>query len=110
MRSLLELAEPPSAVFVASDAVALGALRAARSAGVHVPGDLALGGFDDLQLAEYIVPPLTTVRVPWREIGATMARMLLGIVRTGQYPAPVLLETELIVRESCGAHGKGGPA
>ena len=103
MRSLLELPERPSAVFVASDMVALGAVRAAISAGLRVPNDLALVGFDDVQLAEYVVPSLTTIRVPAREIGAASARMLLEIIQTGQRPPSALLETELVIRESCGA-------
>jgi LacI family transcriptional regulator len=103
MRSLLSLPERPTAVFVASDEVAWGALRAARWAGVRVPQDLAVVGFDDIHLSEYMVPALTTVRVPAREIGVTLARMVLAMVQTGQRPPSVLLETELVVRESCGA-------
>lgn len=103
MQSLLEQYERPTAVFVASDVVALGALSAARNAGLRVPEDLAVVGFDDIQLAQYIVPPLTTVRVPAHEIGATSAQMLLNVIQNGHRPASVFLETELIVRESCGA-------
>jgi len=108
MRSLLEQPERPTAVFVASDVVALGALSAARTAGLQVPDDLAVVGFDDIQLSQYVVPPLTTVRVPAHEIGATSAQMLLNIIQNGHRPASVFLETELIVRESCGAHLKNG--
>ena len=104
---LLTLPLPPTAAFVASDVVALGALRAAASAGLRVPQDLALVGFDDIQFSQYLLPPLTTVRVPAREIGATAARMLLQLVQNGLGvllpPASVLLETELVIRESCGA-------
>ncbi len=103
MQTLLALEDRPTAVFVASDVVALGALSAARSAGLRVPDDLAVVGFDDIQLAQYLVPSLTTVRVPAREIGATCAQMLLNIIQTGYRPASVFLETELIVRESSGA-------
>ncbi len=101
MTSLLP--ERPTAVFVASDVVALGALRAVRAAGLRVPRDLAMIGFDDIQFAQYLQPPLTTVRVPAHEIGATAARMLLDIIQTGGHPTSVLLDTELIIRESCGA-------
>lgn len=103
MCSLLALPKPPSAVFVASDIVALGALRAVKSAGLQVPQDIAIVGFDDIPLAEHISPPLTTVRVPAQELGSAAARMLLDIIETGQRPASMLLKTELIVRESCGA-------
>ena len=108
MRSLLELSERPTAVFVASDVVALGALSAARTAGLNVPNDLAVVGFDDIQLSQYVVPPLTTVRVPAHEIGATSAQMLLNLIQNGHRPASVFLETELVVRESCGARLKNG--
>lgn len=106
MRSLLELPHRPSAVFVASDEVAMGALRAARSAGVRIPHDLALMGFDDILVSAYMTPSITTVRVPAYELGAAAARMLIEIIQTGQRPAPVLLETQLIVRESCGAQSQ----
>lgn len=106
MRSLLEQKERPTAVFIASDVVALGALSAARAAGLQVPDDLAVVGFDDIQLSQYVVPPLTTVRVPAHEIGATSAQMLLNIIQNGHRPSSVFLATELIVRESCGARLK----
>ncbi len=98
------LPERPTAVFVASDVVALGALRAIRTAGLRVPHDVAVVGFDDIQFAQYLLPPLTTVRVPAHQIGAEAARILLDILQTGSRPASVLLDTELIIRESCGAH------
>lgn len=108
MRSLLDQIERPTAVFVASDVVALGALSAARAAGLNVPHDLALVGFDDIQLSQYVEPPLTTVRVPAHQIGATSAQMLLNIIQSGHRPASVFLETELVIRESCGARLKNG--
>ena len=103
MLSLLALPQRPSAVFVASDVVALGVLRAARTTGIQIPHDLALVSFDDIPCAEFTVPTLTTVHVPAHNLGATAARMLLDIIRTGEGSEPVLLETSLIVRESCGA-------
>ena len=106
MHSLLELSYPPSAVFVASDVVALGALRAVNTAGLSVPQDLAIVGFDDIPVAEHISPPLTTVHVPAQELGRTAAQMLLEIIQTGKSVPPIILETELIVRESCGAYLK----
>lgn len=102
MMSLLDLTERPTAAFVASDVVALGALRAVSAAGLNVPNDVAVVGFDDLPIAEYGVPPLTTVHVPAQDIGATAARMALDIIQTGARPPSVLLETKLIIRESCG--------
>lgn len=108
MRSLLAEAEPPSAVFVASDEVAFGALGTARSLGIRIPHDLALVGFDDLPTAAYVQPPLTTIHVSAREIGATAARMFVEILETGRRPDSVILPTELVVRESCGARLRQG--
>jgi LacI family transcriptional regulator len=107
MTALLEAAPDLTAVFVASDTVALGALHALRRAGRMVPGDVALVGFDDVPMAEYLDPPLTTVRLPAYGLGwgagELLTRRLAGEeIRTPQ----LLLETELIVRESSGAEGR----
>jgi LacI family transcriptional regulator len=98
------LDEKPSAVFVASDTVAMGALRALRSRGVRVPDDLALMGFDDIPLSEFIDPPLSTVRLPAFELGWNAAEKLIGLI-DGDASARenTLLDTELVIRESCGA-------
>ena len=93
MQSLLRQDVTPSAVFVASDEVALGALRAAREAGLRIPGDLAFVGFDDIPIARFVVPALTTVRVPAREIGAGAATILASILGTGRPQDSVLLPT-----------------
>lgn len=106
MQSLLAVSGRPTAVFIASDEVALGALQATRSAGVSVPHELAIVSFDDLPAARHVTPPLTTIRVPVRELGAVLAQMLIGIIQTGNHPASKFLETELVVRESCGARLK----
>lgn len=102
MRQLL--AEKPEAVFVASDTMAMGALRALREAGVQVPQDLAIVGFDGLPASETSVPALTTIRQPVAETGSRAVHLLNDIV-TGQATAPVveILPVELVVRESCGA-------
>jgi LacI family transcriptional regulator len=103
MRSLLAMTHRPSAVFVASDVVAFGALRATRSAGLNVPQDLAVVGFDDIPASKYVSPPLTTVRLPVRELGVIATQMLLEMFQTGNRPDSRLLDTELVIRESCGA-------
>lgn len=100
MQSLLRRDVAPTAVFVASDEVALGALRAARDAGLRIPGDLAVVGFDDIPIARFVVPALTTVRVPAREIGAGAATILASMLETGQPQESMLLPTELVIRES----------
>jgi LacI family transcriptional regulator len=101
-RSLLAEPDTPTAVFVASDEVALGALEAARTADVRVPDQLAVVGFDDLPSSRLISPSLTTVRVPARDLGAAAARMLLERIELGTRPSSIFLDTELIVRESSG--------
>jgi LacI family transcriptional regulator len=100
MQSLLRQDVPPSAVFVASDEVALGALRAARDAGLRIPEDLALVGFDDIPITRYVMPALTTVHVPAREIGARAASILVSMLEDGPTQSSVLLPTELVVRDS----------
>ncbi len=104
MEALLALAEPPTAVFVASDMVAIGALRALREQGRRVPEDMAVVGFDDIATSRYLIPALTTVHVPAFGLGWSAAELLIRIIE-GDTPneTPVRLETELVVRESCGA-------
>jgi DNA-binding LacI/PurR family transcriptional regulator len=105
MRDLLGQTPPPTAVFSASDVVALGALSVIHAARLHVPGDIALVGFDDIPLAEYIDPPLTTIRLPAYGLGWGAGQMLTRLIadRDEVAETQVLLETKLIVRESSGA-------
>lgn len=99
MRHLLEDDPELDAVFVANDLMAIGALQTLRQAGRRVPDDVAVVGFDDIEAARYTEPPLTTVRHPIAEQAAAMVRLLLGLFEDG--PAdPVILPTELVVRES----------
>jgi DNA-binding LacI/PurR family transcriptional regulator len=105
MESLLGLDERPTAVFIASDMVAIGALRALREHSLRAPEDIALVGFDNIAAARFITPALTTVHVPAFGLGWAAAELLIRIIE-GDQPAEtqVRLETELIVRESCGAN------
>ncbi len=88
------------AVFVASDVVALGAIGALREAGLRVPSDISIVGFDDIALAAYFDPPLTTVRLPAFELGHATGRALLEQIADGATASRTLLPTELIVRGS----------
>jgi len=101
MRRLLALLERPTAVFAADDAMAAGALRATREAGLAVPADLSLVGFDDAPIATLTEPPLTTVRQPVYELGAEAARLLTDQLR-GRVASPAQrrLPVELVVRRS----------
>jgi LacI family transcriptional regulator len=86
---------------VSNDAMALAALRELRNAGVRVPDDVAVVGFDDVSASRYSDPPLTTVYNPLREIGATAIRLLLGAAQGIELPThPVLLPTHLVIRGS----------
>lgn len=98
---LLSLPNPPTAIFAGSDLQALGVLRAAREHDLRVPEDLSVVGFDDLPVAAWIGPPLTTVRQPLQEMAATAARMVLDLAR-GEVPTNlrINLATELVIRES----------
>jgi LacI family transcriptional regulator len=93
----------PQAVFVASDVVALGAIGALREAGLRVPDDVSVVGFDDVPLAAYFDPPLTSIRVPAYELGLAAGRALLDRIAGREVPARTLLPTELIVRASTAA-------
>ncbi len=98
------LRQRPDAVFVASDTMALGALRAIHEVGLKVPADIALVGFDDLPPAMQADPPLTTIRQPVLSFGAKAVEMLLDIIENGPEPTRrVVFGVELIVRKSCGA-------
>lgn len=104
MLRLLALPQRPTAVFVASDAMAIGALRAAREAGLSVPDDIALVGFDDLPSGSFADPPLTTVHQPVLEMGAAAVGLLLDRLKlTDQPPLQVRQPASLVVRSSCGA-------
>lgn len=92
------------AIFAASDKMAFGALRALREAGRRMPEEVAVIGFDDLEAAAISHPALTTVRQPIRENGASAVELLLDVVANGQETArQIILPTQLIIRESCGA-------
>jgi LacI family transcriptional regulator len=101
MKALLELTPRLTAVFVASDVVAMGAILAIKEAGLHIPQDLALIGFDDIPLAEYFDPPLTTIRLPAFGLGWAGGERLIRIIQgEGLQDASLLLESKLITRQS----------
>ncbi len=101
MKLLLEEANRPTAVFIASDNVAIGAMLAMRDNGVRVPEDISIVGFDDIPSARFFAPPLTTIRTPARELAQKSCFLLLDLI-SGRVKPPVHLtvETELIIRQS----------
>ncbi|MGW3683384.1 LacI family DNA-binding transcriptional regulator [Streptomyces prasinus] len=101
MRELLDLPEPPTAVFVCSDRMALGVYEALAERGLRVPDDMSVIGFDDLPEARWLAPPLTTVRQPLSEMAATALRLLVRIM-DGHRPESTRTElsTRLVERAS----------
>jgi len=99
----------PDAVFAANDMMAIGCLAALGEAGLRVPDDVALAGFDDIPIARYVAPSLTTIRVPISGLGTAALDALCKAVETPQAKASrtTVLPVELVVRNSCGA---GPPA
>jgi LacI family transcriptional regulator len=108
MNKLLGLSPPPSAVIACNDLMALGAISAAQKRGLVVGRDVAITGFDDIPLAEHAHPPLTTVRQPIYDIGRQICTMLTRLIQGEDLPQRhVLLQPELVVRESSGAGTSG---
>lgn len=98
------LPQSPDAVFVASDMMALGALRALREASKRVPDEIAVVGYDDMPFATHTDPPLTTVRQPIHRAGFVAAETLMEMIQEEDCaPRRVILPTELVIRDSCGA-------
>lgn len=98
---LLDLSDPPTAVFASNDVSAIGAVNAARARGLKVPGDFSVVGFDDIPMASFLNPKLTTVRQPLQEMGKIATQLLLDVIcKPEERPTTVVLPTELIIRES----------
>jgi DNA-binding LacI/PurR family transcriptional regulator len=103
VQSLLQSRRPFTAIVSFNDMAAIGAIRALRDANLRVPEDVSVIGFDDIQLADYHNPRLTTIRQPLREMGATAARILLQRLQGFKdYPPEFAVPPELIIRESSG--------
>lgn len=102
-RTLLQFSKPPSAIFVSNDLMAIGVLNAAQELGCRVPEDISVVGFDDIELASFTVPPLTTLAQPKKDIGRMAIDLLLRRIRERDLPAQrELLPMTLITRKSSG--------
>jgi LacI family transcriptional regulator len=97
---LLALPKPPTAIFLANDVMAIGAIQAIQESGLSVPGDVSVVGFDDIPLGRYITPPLTTVRQPAFEKGLQAARILIDHLENKAPLRSLILGVELVVRKS----------
>jgi LacI family transcriptional regulator len=100
MQLMLQLDRPPTAVFCANDVQAIGALSECRDAGLSIPDEISIVGFDDMPIAQYITPRLTTVRVPAQEMGDSAAKRLIAAIETGAAVLPLELLTDLVIRET----------
>ena len=103
MTSLLDTKADFTALFASNDTVALGAMAALRAHGRRIPEDVAVVGYDDIPMAAFAAPPLTTVRSPALERGELAVEVLIALIRGEEVRNQVLLATELVVRTSCGA-------
>lgn len=103
-KQIVALTERPTAVFASNDMMAIGCMFALNEAGVAVPGEIAVTGYDDIPIARYVSPPLTSVRVLITELGAlALERLVLGIENPETAAATSqTLRTEIVVRNSCG--------
>ena len=110
MQALLERTRDFTAIFCFNDIAAIGAIRALRDAGLSVPGDVSVVGFDDIQSAAYTTPSLTTVRQPLLEMGRRGAQVLLDRIanKDKEYPGEIVMAPELVVRESTGPARRKG--
>ncbi|WP_340373418.1 LacI family DNA-binding transcriptional regulator [Peribacillus sp. FSL E2-0218] len=96
----------PEAFFIASDSMAIGAIRALQEANIRVPDDVAIVSFNDIEMAQFTTPPLTTVKIPTEEMGRFGVKMMLDRLEGREMPVKIIVPTSLIVRESCGVKMK----
>lgn len=100
-RKIARMTRPPFSVFCATDQFAVGIVRALHDEGLRIPEDVGVMGVDDIDMAQYIIPALTTVSLPKARIGEASARMLIDLIEGREVEKPrILLKPELIVRES----------
>lgn len=105
---LLALEKPPTAIFAANDEMAIGAIKAVRHRGGRVPDDVAVVGFDDIQMASIFEPSLTTIAQPMFEIGQKAMELLLELIEgTSARRRQLVLPDRLVIRDSCGGERSG---
>ena len=103
MKQLIDDDSLPTAVFAASDSIAVGAMKALADAGLKIPGDISVMGFDDTVLASFTTPPLTTMHAPAYDMGSFGASLVYHMLKLEPETAmKVQLPCRLVVRESCG--------
>jgi LacI family transcriptional regulator len=102
MKKAIEKGDLPTAFFIGSDPMAIGAIRALNEAGIRVPDDVAVASVDDIEMATFVNPPLTTVKVYTEQMGKTAVNLLQERMEGRDIPLKVIVPTKLVVRESCG--------
>lgn len=103
MKEALSRKERPTAFLVGSDPMAIGAMRAVDECGLKTPDDVAIVSFDDIPIAEFVNPPLTTIKVYTEEMGKMAVKLLLDRAEGREIPLHVYVPTKLVIRKSCGA-------
>jgi LacI family transcriptional regulator len=106
-RSIAAMQDRPDALFAYNDLAALGAMQALLDAGLHIPEDVGIVGFDDIERSAYAPVPLTTIRQPTRAIGQKAMELLIARIYGKSVPQRTILETELVLRSSTAPHGAG---
>lgn len=104
MQNALQTDDSPTAYFIGSDPMAIAALRALSESSLKEPGDIAIVSLDDIPLASFITPPLTTVKVFSEEMGVTAVKLMIDRIKGREVPLHVSIPTNLVVRKSCGAN------
>jgi len=103
MKEAIDKGNLPEAFLIGSDPMAIGAGRALREAGLRVPQDIAIVGIDDIEMAAYADPPLTTVKIFTEQMGQSAVKLLLERIGGREVPLKIVLPSKLIIRDSCGA-------
>lgn len=101
MQKILKLKDKPTAVFAASDTMAVGAASCAMQRGFKIPDDFSLVGFDGVEIAEYFYPPITTVKQPRYEMGTKGMETLIKLIKGEEAPKNIILDFEIVERKSC---------
>ncbi|WP_045516379.1 LacI family DNA-binding transcriptional regulator [Neobacillus niacini] len=105
MEEVIKSGNLPTAFFIGSDPMAIGAMKALSDAGLKVPDDVAIFGFDGIELCEFVSPPLSTVKVHTEEMGKAAVNLLVERMNGRKLPLKVVVPTSLIIRKSCGGEG-----
>jgi len=103
MKEAIDKGSLPEAFLIGSDPMAIGAGRALKEAGLRVPQDVAIVGIDDIEMAAYADPPLTTVRIFTEQMGQSAVKLLLERIGGREVPLKILIPPKLIIRDSCGS-------